>query len=378
MTPTRCEQDVYINRPWSVRQPEATSSAIACRQHRNSCRHVDQPEFKLSHIQKRQDEHSPKAARTKRDANKPSPVRRSGPGQPNQTVAGMGDFGRLPPEIRNRIYELLLHEPQVVKLQSYQPRDKLSYMVDGEVTSRLASNEVAPVNHKRNTAHRGQEWDGEKWVEVPSKLALLQVNKHINAEISSMLYGFNSFEFTTSIALERFLQQIGDNKQYLREVGLTFHPGGYVAVAGRRAMLALIAAKNLHTVSLSNVPVETIEADAYYARTYLTMYVQMCLPRLAPLHATLQANGQGADVLDVLKFNRRLPGDRPHPTEIDCRGPGYCFRTCFWHRPDKFDFHLTEVDCSDKCGDWCKQYRERYEWLGAALRDEVAFQLDLK
>ena len=109
-------------------------------------------------------------------------------------------------------------------------------------------------------------------------------------------------------------------------------------------MQALIAAQNLHTVSLYNVPVETIETDTEYAREGIALYVQMCLHVLTPLHATLQAKGEGEKIRDVLKFNRRLPEDQPHPTEINCPGPGHCFGLCFWHRPHKITFHLTDEE----------------------------------
>lgn len=121
----------------------------------------------------------------------------------------------------NRIYKFVLVEENPVKLQSYQPSEKLYYNINGRLTSRFADKEVAPVNHSRDSQHRGQHWNGMFWTEIPSKTALTQVNKQLNSEASSILYGCNTFDFTTTVALERFLNQIGDNKKYLRAVGLS-------------------------------------------------------------------------------------------------------------------------------------------------------------
>jgi hypothetical protein len=174
--------------------------------------------------------------------------------QQQQTPAGLGDLGILPPEIRNRIYHLVLPQPERFNLQTYQPHGELQYVIDGKPTSRFAGQEVAPVDHKRKTEHRCQRRANNEWVQVPSSTALVQLNKQFQAETSSILYGSNKFEFTSTRALERFVIQIGENKKHLREVGLRWQPDGHDAVVGRRAMEALCAAKSLHTVSICGVP----------------------------------------------------------------------------------------------------------------------------
>lgn len=95
----------------------------------------------------------------------------------HQSVASMGTLDNLPPEIRNRINKMVLVEPERVKLQCYQPLDKLTYVVNGKAASRTARDEVAPVDHKRISRHRGRQWIGKEWIEVPSKTALTQVNR---------------------------------------------------------------------------------------------------------------------------------------------------------------------------------------------------------
>ena len=292
-------------------------------------------------------------------------------------LASIGTLDKLPPELRNRIYEMVLVEPERVKLQCYQPPDKQYYVTNGKATSRTARDEVAPVNHKRNSRYRGQQWDGKKWKEVPSTTALTQVNKQLNAETSSVLYGSNFFDFTTTAALERFLKQIGNNKQQLRAVGLSYHPYGHSITAGDRAVVALTAAQSLHTVSLTNFPIEHVDPKSIRMRRSVIDYVEMFAPLLTSLHTRLQARGQGDDVLSVLKITRRLPGERPQRKEKRCHSRWGCGNTCVWHRPDKPIYHLAEEDCGETCRQVCEPYRRRYEYLRAALKKEVATKLGL-
>jgi hypothetical protein len=295
--------------------------------------------------------------------------------QHHQTVADLGTLENLPAELRNRIYKFVLFEEDRVKLQSYQPSDKLYYKTNGKLTSRVAEKEVAPVDHHRDLQHMGQRWNGMEWAELPSKTALTMVNKLLNSETSSILYGCNTFDFTTTVSLERFLNQIGDNKKHLRAVGLSCSPVGHVFASGSRAMTALTVATSLHTLSVTNYPVEHIEVNSELVKRSIRDHVEMFAPLLTSLHASLKARGRGADILNVVKINRRLPGDRPHRAEISCAG--YCGRSCVWHRPDKPVYHLSKGDCNDTCRQVCQAYRARWEYLQATLKKEVTTQLRL-
>ena len=312
-------------------------------------------------------------AQADRDAIK---LNRANASNGSQSV-GIGDLEILPPEIRNKIYKMVLVEAESVKLQYYQPIEKLHYVINGKTTSRRAGVEVALVSHKRISTHRGQQWVGNKWIEVPSNTALLQVNKQLNAEASSILYGFNSFDFTTTKALESFLKQIGDNKQHLREIGLSYAPSGHSMSAGRRATTALLAAKSLHTLKLTNIPVENIRADSQLVTDYISDHVEMFLPLLTSLHASFQADGLDAKILDVLKLTPRRPGEKPHRSEVDCAGRnGKCWRTCVGKVcPNKPIYHLQEGDCSDRCRQRCTDYVNCYRALKTALRAEIMSQL---
>ena len=140
-------------------------------------------------------------------------------------------------------------------------------------------------------------------------------------------------------------------------------------------MTALTVATSLHTLSVTNYPVEHIEVNSELVKRSIRDHVEMFAPLLTSLHASLKARGRGADILNVVKINRRLPGDRPHRAEISC--PGHCGRTCIWHRPDKPVYHLAEGDCSFPCNQVCLEYRERYEYLKAVVKEEVALKLGL-
>jgi len=279
------------------------------------------------------------------------------------------------------IYEMVLVKPDSVKLKSYQPQDKLHYVLNGNAISRdarVAGQTVAPIDHKRNPKRRGQQWDGKEWVEIPSKTALTLVNKRINAETTSILYGCNTFDFTTTVALERFLTQIGNNKQHLRAVGLMYTPKGHLFGAGLRAMTALTAASSLQTLSLSNFPVNSmnIDADSEYLSESFRVFVQMLLPVLRSLHATLQAKGRGRDILNVLKINRRLRGDDPH--ESESRGHAPCGISCMRHHTMFNLYHLKEEHCRAICGNCCVKYRLCYKYIQFTLREEVVTQLGLQ
>jgi hypothetical protein len=288
--------------------------------------------------------------------------------QPQHTSAGLGDLEKLPAEIRNKIYKLLLVEPGRFNLQTYQPHSELQYMIDGKPISRVAGQEVAPVDHKRNTKHRCQKIVKNGWVEVPSSTALVQLNKAVQAETSSILYGSNKFEFTTTKALDRFLIQIGENKKYLREVGLRWLPYGHDAVTGHRAMMALVAAKSLHTVSICGFPASRSER---YTRIYMRTHVLMCLPVLKSLVQSFAQKNQSSDILEVLKVDQRIPKFRSHRYPDECNA--WCAAAC----PTHAGYHC----CWRRLGKWyeeCKKDFTLYQLQGRLLELDMKFEVAAK
>lgn len=140
-------------------------------------------------------------------------------------------------------------------------------------------------------------------------------------------------------------------------------------------MTALTLATSLHTLSVTNFPIEHIDISSDRVRLSIREHVEMFAPLLTSLYASFLARGHGADILNVVTINRRLPGDRSHRAEISC--PGHCGRTCVWHRPDKPVYHLAEGGCSFPCNQVCLEYRVRYEYLKAVVKEEVATKLGL-
>lgn len=325
-----------------------------------------------------------KLARAKLDADKPLQVKP--PDRPRQVKppdkimppkapAGLGNFGLLPPELRNRIYNYFLLEPESVKLQSYQPRGELHYVINGKPMSRVVGQEVAPIDHKRKTERRGQELVGkDTWIEIPSKTALSQVNKQMRAEACSILYGSNSFEFTNVKALQRFLTQIGDNKKYLRAVGLRWSRRGAnpELLHGRRVFRDLIVAKSLHTLSICEFP---LNDDPVYKARYIRRHVWMCLPLLRSLHKTLKANNSSTSVLDMLKIDHHVPAFRPHHSPYDCND--WCALRCAEHDDRLFGCCTLNMMDYQHCKKNTAQFLERGEELTVALKTEAARQLGI-
>jgi hypothetical protein len=307
-----------------------------------------------------------------------NPPQATPPVQPQQpqTPAGLGDLGILPPEIRNRIYNLVLPQPERFNLQTYQPHGKLQYVIVGKPTSRVAGQEVAPVDHKRKTEHRCQKRANNEWFEVPSSTALLQLNKQFHAETSSILYGSNKFEFTSTRALERFVIQIGENKKHLREVGLRWQPDGHDAVAGRRAMEALCAAKSLHTVSICGFQITN---DQGYKERYMKQHVYMCMPIVrSVLQKRLPRNQHYLDAADVLKVDQRIPEFKPHEYKKGCTV--WCKTTCAEH-PVNHIWPYAHYCCfkhikqKGTCRKDFKEYKDQGELLEIKMLFETISQI---
>lgn len=276
----------------------------------------------------------------------------------------VGMLTKLPEEIRNMIYELVLTQPEELELQCYQPHcDELEFVIDGQSSTRVIGQEVAPVKHKRVPQRRGQRWTSKGWVEVPSKSALLQVNKQLNEEATSILYGTNSFSFTTSRALERFLKQIGDNKWYLRTVSLSY-PRNINDV--NQAVQGLMAARRLRKIRLIDVPVtrETSIITPQNPSFGLSMnFASMCLPILRSLEAMAKSDNVRMDILNVLEIHHwgcKVVGI--HSRKSDC--PKGHRHTCLG-RPNA-------ANCGGINKDLCVKYRETHELSNTILKETVS------
>lgn len=220
----------------------------------------------------------------------------------------MPSLQTLPVELRQRIYGLVLERGEVIQLENSLLANTLPGIPG-----------VAPKGHHRDVAHRGKIRDasGSAWVPAVSHVALILVSKEVNADATPLLYGNNRFELQHTGALERFLVQIGNAKQYLRHIsiamgGYKFHDG---LTAANRSFLALRQAKDLRSITISHFDLCCLKLnktgwldvdDLVNGLTHLLM----------ELHTAHEARNLKGNVLDVVKIT--LPS---------CKGCWACDRS---------------------------------------------------
>jgi hypothetical protein len=231
-------------------------------------------------------------------------------------MADCGDLEKLPPEIRNEIYALVLVQTEPFALCNFgndqqslgerSGRGRRAPKMKNQ-WARTDKPKVAPVGHKRNLKGRGHKYVKGKWVEVPSNIALLCVNKKICQEAAPVLYSRTKFRFVHANTMRRFLVSIGNNIQYLRDVGITRSGwefrGGYVQA--RLATEALAAAKSMHTFEVTHRDV-CPKASARSPRRYPGVHkiVGLCRPLLDSLKTAHKSNELKASVTEVIKIGR--------------------------------------------------------------------------
>ena len=228
-------------------------------------------------------------------------------------MADCGDLEKLPPEIRNEIYALALVQAEPFALCTFGGDQKNI----GEPTSRAYcaprmnnqwtrsdKRKVAPVGHKRSLKGRGYKYVRNKWVEVPSNVALLCVNKKIHMEAVPVLYSRTKFRFQTVTTMRRFTNSIGDNIQYLCNLGIS--PRGWDYRFGfnsaRMAIEALVAAKSLHTFEVSHIDIcPYTRLRQHYPGSHGV--VKLCRPLLESLKIAYKTNELKASILEVIKVD---------------------------------------------------------------------------
>ena len=145
-------------------------------------------------------------------------------------MADCGDLEKLPPEIRNEIYALVLVKAGPLTLCNFGGDQKKIGAKSGRGShapkmnnewARSDKAKVAPVGHKRRRKGIGHIHVGSRWFEVPSNVALLCVNRKIYWEAVPVLYYRTKFRFRNASTMRRFLNLIGDNIEYLRGVGIS-------------------------------------------------------------------------------------------------------------------------------------------------------------
>lgn len=114
---------------------------------------------------------------------------------------GMGDFSKLPPEIRAEIWKLTLITDVPIKITRQKNESPWRRWYD----EYLLSSEIDAPGNK------------QKLVDFPS-VNLIRASKAINIEASPILYHNNSFTFDGTNVLETFFDKIGEMAFSLSDV----------------------------------------------------------------------------------------------------------------------------------------------------------------
>jgi hypothetical protein len=135
----------------------------------------------------------------------------------------MSAFFNLPPELRNQIYSLLLHDPEV-------PEDSLKW---GDYMQAFIAEDKIFTNY-------------------PSGLALLLVSHQVHDEFANIIYGETDFNGKNTKNTLRFLESIGpDNVHSLSRLTLEIYK--YTDVPDALEILALFRTKGIILKSLKIV-----------------------------------------------------------------------------------------------------------------------------
>ena len=230
-------------------------------------------------------------------------------------MADCGDLEKLPPELRNEIYALVLVQAEPLLLCNFGGKQKSmgerksprfhAPRMENEC-ARTIKPKVAPVGHKRSLNRKGHEYVQGKWVEVPSNVALLCVNKKTHTEAALVLYSRTKFRFRKVDTMRRFVSLIENNIRYIRDFGIL--AGGWEYRRGFRAVRyvieALAAAKSMHTFEISHVdicPNVSPRFRKYYPGS--NKIVKLCRPLLESLKIAYKAGDLKASILEVLKID---------------------------------------------------------------------------
>lgn len=235
-------------------------------------------------------------------------------------MSDSGLLGKLPVELRKKIYAFAFVEEHDIKLDKYGNGTQV-YNNGGGANrrQRKAFFTVVLRNHSRKPKHRGQIFNASRrrWETAPidHALGLLRVNKQIHDEATAILYGGNHFELRCWGTLERFLHQIGSAGQHLRAISLTAR-GLTTFVTGRRAIVALSVANDLRTLGVCHFDVCTSNSSKDDEK--LEELVKVCKPFLESLRVAYKARGLSAKALDVIKTVP--PGWSSTCRRTGCRG----------------------------------------------------------
>ncbi|KAI7354142.1 hypothetical protein KC320_g3586 [Hortaea werneckii] len=124
-------------------------------------------------------------------------------------------FEKLPPELRNMVYEYHLVTPRQVLIT--RRRQRQNGIIGARGPFNLYSLAVADGEVSRNATAKKKSLLGL------TGSSLLRVSKSIHEETESMLYSANRFLFTRNVAAMQFLHELGPRIQLLRHVSFDIY-----------------------------------------------------------------------------------------------------------------------------------------------------------
>lgn len=251
-------------------------------------------------------------------------------------------FTDLPAELRNKIYECMLEEPEDIKMSSHLPRDYPKRAVRDGFTHHHPGMELSKTTGK---------WKGNP----PSNYAILRVSKQILQEAAPIAYGNNAFRFNDMSDLKLWLEGVGTMRKLIRHIKLV---DGYMSTKYRAIYNKLKEAKDLRSLTFTHTTIcrgeKSERGEVAPSKQRLVHHMK---PLLTALHKLQKAGERQADVLDLIRIN----GTK---------------RRC-WQCQKDSDPSPECVGCGS-CHVLCKDFETHNETLTADIRELVAKQLGIK
>ena len=130
-------------------------------------------------------------------------------------------FERLPPELRNAIYEKYLVCDQPIRITHTRvPRPNT--WERRRLGSKAVPKEPCEYRVRSNLNAAAEEKDKQAVLIGFNRVNILCLNKAINAEAVKMLYGANTFSFSSMPSMVQFLERASPSVKHIRHVKLLF------------------------------------------------------------------------------------------------------------------------------------------------------------
>lgn len=267
----------------------------------------------------------------------------------------------LPPEIRNMIYEYLIHEPKAVEITSHKPVGKRRRPV------------VSTFKAKTTNDHKGKVWDkiNGKWLGGTHNTShnLLRVCKQIQSETGSLLYGETTYSFHHWNDMELFLRTIGGMRRFVRHINIPdcrskgYHKGCWILASyGKGTDLRSLVVKHR----------DVCDRTSEDRKAGITRVVKAVWPLFKLLEAKRAADNISGprSVLDMISVDAQSQCTH---CNSDANLPRLCYQ-CRIGVPHEKKCLGTSYGCEVKCADLEEHCKE----LGLKLRGALAEELKIR